>query len=96
VKNSEVEVDIRSVQSDGFTDPHPSDRQQTEKSGIRLGTESLRGWKLLGSMKDFADFLVAINVRGLAPVTVRENANRWNLRARISGAVPGGETSNHP
>jgi hypothetical protein len=47
-------------------------------------------------MKDFADFLVAINVRGLAPVTVRENANRWNLRARISGAVPGGETSNHP
>jgi hypothetical protein len=96
MKNSEVEVDIRPVESDGFIYPHSSDRQQTEESGIRLGSEILHRWKLLGSTKDFVDFRVAINVRGFAPVTMRENADRRNLGARISGAEPDGETSNHP
>jgi len=41
VKDSEIELDILSVQTEGFVHPHPSRHQQTEKSRKRVGAESL-------------------------------------------------------
>ena len=95
VKDSAIEVDIRSVQAEGFVHPHPRRHQQTEESRKGAGAESLGRGELLGSAKEPFDLLVAIDVRRLASVTMREKAWRWNLGARFGGTVPNGEAPDH-
>jgi hypothetical protein len=41
------------------------------------------------------DLLVAIDMRGLAPVTMREKAGGRNFGARFGSAVPDSEASDH-
>jgi len=95
VKDAAIEVDIRSVQTQGFANPHPGHRQQTEKSRKRAGTKSLGRGKLLGLAKEPFDLLVAIDVGRLASVSMREKFCGWNLGARFRGAVPAGEAPDH-
>jgi hypothetical protein len=91
MKDSAIEVDIGSVQAEGFTHPHPRHCQQTEEGRKRAGAESLGRGELLGPAKQSLDFLVAIDVRRLASVSMREKSCRGNLGARFGGAVPDGE-----
>ena len=95
VKDAAIEVDIRSIQTQGFANPHPGHRQQTEKSRKRAGTKSLRRGKLLGLAKEPFDLLVAIDVGRLASVTMWEKFCGWNFGARLRGAVPASEAPDH-
>jgi hypothetical protein len=79
----------------GFVDPHSRRHEQTEKGCIGTGTESLRRGELLGSAEEPFDLLVAIDVRRLASVAMREKADGWNLGTRLAGTVPEGEASDH-
>jgi len=95
VKDPRIQVNIRPVQMKGFVDPHSRRHEQTEKGCIGTGTESLRRGELLGSAEEPFDLLVAIDVRRLASVAMREKADGWNLSARLAGTVPEGEASDH-
>src|SRR5438105_13245287 len=95
VKDSQTEVDILSVQTEGFVHAHPSYRQQTKKSCKRTSAQSLGRWELLCLAKDLLDLSIGIDVRSLASITMRENAYRWNLSLRVRGAEPDGEASHH-
>jgi hypothetical protein len=83
VNNSQTEVDILSVQTDGFANAHPGHRQETEKSRKRTGAQSLGGWEFLSLAKEPLDLGVGIDVRSLASITARENAYRRNLSPRV-------------
>jgi hypothetical protein len=80
---------------EGFIDPHSRRHEQTEKGGIGTGTEPLRRGELLGSAEEPPDLLVAIDVRRLASVAMREKADGWNLRTRLAGTVPEGKAPDH-
>jgi hypothetical protein len=96
VKNSAIEVDILSVQTQGFVDPHSRRHQQTKKSRIGASAESPGRRELSGPAKEPFDLLVAIDMRQLAPVAMREQSGGWNLGARFERAQPEGEASDHP
>src|ERR1700732_111015 len=95
VKDSQSEVDILSIQTEGFVHTHPSYRQQTKKSCKRTSAQSLGRWELLRLAKEPFDLSIGIDVRSLASITMRENAYRRNLSPRVSSAEPAGETSHH-
>jgi len=95
VEDSEIEVDIGLIQTNGFIHPHPGRRQQTEKSCKCAGTKPLGRGELLGLAKESFDLLVAVNVRRFTPVMIWEEVRRGNLGARIGGAIPGREASDH-
>jgi hypothetical protein len=95
VKDPRIQVNIRPVQMKGFVDPHSRRHEQTEKGCIGTGTEPLMRGELLGSAEEPFDLLVAIDVRRLASVAMREKADRWNLRTRLAGTVPEGEAPDH-
>jgi len=95
VENSEIKVHVVAVQTQGFAYPHSCHRQQSEKSRKRTGPEPLGRGKLLGPAKEPFDLLVAIDMRQLAAVAMREEAGGWNLGARFERAKPDGEASNH-
>ena len=96
VKDAEFEVDIRSVQTQGFVHPHSGRHQQAEKGRIGAGAESLGRGELLSLAKELLNLFVAIDVRGLAAVAMREKPYGWNLGARVDGALPKGEAPDHP
>jgi hypothetical protein len=96
VKDAEFEVDIRSVQTQGFVHPHSCRYQQAEEGRIGGGAESLRRGELLSSAKELFNFFVAIDVRGLASVTMREKPYGRNLGARVDAALPKGEAPDDP
>src|SRR6266550_76584 len=96
MKDAELEVDIGPVQTQGFVHPHSCCYQQAEKGRIGEGAESLGRGELLSSAKEFFNLFVAIDVRGLASVPMRENPCGGNLGARFAGAMPNGEAPDHP
>jgi len=96
VKDAELEVDIGPVQTQGFFHPHSGRYQQAEKSHIGAGAEPLGRGELLSSTKELGNLFVAIDVRGLAAVTVREKSEGGNLGARVDGAIPKGEAPDYP
>ena len=67
-----IEVYIRSVRR-GFVYPHDRRHQQTEEGRKRASAESPGRGKLLGSAKQSLDFLVVIDMRRLASVTMRQS-----------------------
>jgi hypothetical protein len=95
VKDSGIQVNIRPVQMEGFVDSHACRYEQTEQGCIGAGTEPLRRGELLGSAEEPCDLLIAIDVRRLASVAMREKADGWNLRTRLAGTVPEGEAPDH-
>src|SRR5437588_147425 len=96
LKDSEFEVDIRSVQTQSFVHPHSCYQQEAEKGRIGARAEPLGGGELLRMAKKLFNVFVAINVRRLAPVRIREKSYRGNLGARIDGAMPNGEAPDDP
>ena len=46
--------------------------------------------------KERLNLFVAIDVRGLAAVAMREKSYGWNLGAQVDGALPKGEAPDHP
>ena len=95
VKDAELEVDIRPVQTQGFVHPHPCRHQQAEKGRIGVGTETFGRGELLSSAKEPFNLFVAVDVRGLAAVTIREKSCGGNLGPRFDGAMSNGETADH-
>ena len=95
MKNSQSEVHILSVQTEGFVDAHPGHRQETEKSRKRAGAQSLGGWELLCLAKEPFDLSVGIDVRSFAAITMRKNAYRWNFSPKVPSAEPTGEAPHH-
>jgi hypothetical protein len=91
VKDSKFEVDIWSVQTQGFVHSHPGRYEQAEIGCIGVGTEPLGRGELLGLSEEPCDLLVAIDMRGLTPLTIREKVCGGNLRARVNSAQPDGE-----
>jgi len=73
--------------------PHSGRYQQAEKSRIGAGAKSLGRGELLSSAKELFNLFVAIDVRRLASVTMREKPDGRNLGARFGGAMPDGEPS---
>jgi len=72
VKDSKFEVDVRSIQTQGFVDSHPGRYEQAEKGCIGVGTEPLGRGELVGLSEEPCDLLIAIDMRGLTPLTMRE------------------------
>jgi hypothetical protein len=72
VKDSDFEVYILSVETEGFVDSHTCGHQQTEQGCIGVGAESFGRGKLLCSAKELCNLLIAIDVRGLASVAMRK------------------------
>jgi hypothetical protein len=95
VKDAEFEVDIRPVQTQGFVDPHSCHHQQAKKGRIGAGAESLGGGELLRAAKKPFNLFVAVDVRWLAAVTMREKSYRGNLGAWVDGAMPDGKAPDH-
>jgi hypothetical protein len=93
VKDSELEVDIRSIQSQGFVHPHSGRHQQAEKGRIGVGAKAFGRGKLLGSAKKLLNLFIAGDVRGLSPVTMREESCGRNLGAWFNNAIPDSEAS---
>jgi hypothetical protein len=52
VKDSQSEVDVLSVQIEGFVHAHPGHPQETEKSCKRAGAQPLGRWELLCLAKE--------------------------------------------
>ena len=52
--------------------------------------------ELLSSTKELCNLFVAIDVRGLARVTMGEKPEGENLGARVDGAIPKGEAPDYP
>jgi hypothetical protein len=96
VKDAELEVDVGPVQTQGFVHPHSCCYQQAEKGRVGVGAESLGRGELLSSAKEFFNLFVAIDVRGLASVTMREKPYGGNLSAPVDGTMPNGEAPDHP
>jgi hypothetical protein len=93
VKDSALEINIHSIQTQGFVHPHSGRYQQTEKGRIGAGAKSVGRGELLTFAKDDFDLFIAINVRGLTSVAMREKSSRRNFGARFGGAMPDGEAS---
>src|SRR5438034_10868940 len=72
VKDSALEIDILSAQTQGFAHPHSCCHQQAKKCRIGVGAESLGRGELLCSAKELFNLFVAVDVRGFALVTMRE------------------------
>jgi hypothetical protein len=51
---------------------------------------------LLSLAKEILNLFVAIDVRGLAAVAMREKPYGWNLGTRVDGALLKGEAPDHP
>src|SRR5712691_6038355 len=88
VEDSEFEVDIWLVQTQDFVHSHSGRHQQAEKGRIRAGAKSLGRGELLSSAKELFNLFVAIDVRRLASITMREKSCRGNLGTRFDGAMP--------
>ncbi len=94
VKDSALEIDILSAQTQGFAHPHSCCHQQAKKCRIGVGAESLGRGELLCSAKELFNLFVAVDVRGFALVTMREETCGRNLRVRFGGTEPNGEAAN--
>ena len=93
VKDPALEINMHSVQTKSLLHPHSGRYQQAEKSRIGAGAKSLGRGELLSSAKELFNLFVAIDVRRLASVTMREKPDGRNLGARFGGAMPDGEPS---
>ena len=93
VKDPSLEINMHSVQTESLVHPHSGRYQQSEKSGIGAGTQSVGRGELLRCEKELFNLCVAVHVRGLASVTMWEKSCGKNFGARFGGAMPDGEAS---
>src|SRR5437879_12442421 len=91
VKDSEFEVDIRSVQTQGFVHPHSGRYQQAEEGRISAGAKSVERGELLTSAKDVFNLFIAVDVKRRASVAMREKSCGANVRDGLGGATAAGE-----
>jgi hypothetical protein len=61
-----------------------------------MGAEPFGRGELLSSTKKLLNLFVAVDIRGLSPVTMREKSCRRNLGARFDSAIPDSEASDDP
>src|SRR6266566_7878218 len=70
VEDSALEINVHSVQAQSFVHPHSCRHQQAEKSRLGAGAKSVGRGELLSSAKELFNLFNAIDVRGLASVTM--------------------------
>lgn len=84
------QVNVRSIKTNNFPDPHAGYRQKTEDCVICLWPETAARPELCGGLQKSSYLFTGIDVRGDSSEAKRQEADGWDLRPGVeSTPMPG-------